>query len=156
MITDIKWSSLECKSSNSLFPKHTQSASQSLSVQVLSPDTAVCITPSWETCSCFKILTKLYKTLEIVSCNSTSTRIFPFKVTFCADLQMRSSGCGYPPLNLPGSWSPYQLLHVVLAVVVIQKVPGSKGGMSSERLTPAPAALHGGLSNLVYRLGAEV
>ncbi len=97
----------------------------------------------------FKTLTKLNKTVEIQAA-------FQLKVIFWADSQMQSSRCSYPPLNLPGSWSPYQLLHVVLAVVVIQKVPGSKGRMSSERLIPAPAAPHGGLSDLVYRLGAGV
>lgn len=92
MITGNKQSSLECKSSNNLFCKYTQSASQSLSVQVLPPDTAA-----------LTDLTKLYKTLEILCCNSTSWRIFFVKVTFCTNPQMWRSRCDYPVLNLPGS-----------------------------------------------------
>lgn len=70
MITDIKLSSLERKSSNSLFPKYRQSAS--LSVQVLS----VCFRPGRHV---LKILTKLCKTFEIVSCSSASMTIFPLQ-----------------------------------------------------------------------------
>lgn len=39
---------------------------------------------------------------------------------------------------------------------MIQKFAGGREELSSERLSPALAALHGGLSNLVYGLGAAV
>lgn len=146
----ISWSSFGCKSSNT----HPHSHCQLMFV-------------TWHSClhhtflrdlfMFWQTLRTFYKTLETVSCNSTSMWIFfPLKSRSVPAHKTRSSRYGYPAFNLPGSWSPYQLLHVVLTVVVIQKFPGSKGGMSSERLIPTPAALHGGLSNLVYRLAAEV
>lgn len=99
-----------------------------------------------------KILTNTDKTFT----RSTSRRIFPLQSHILFWIVNAERRTRLPTLlNLAGSWSPYQLLHVLLAVVVIHKFSGCKGGMSSERLIPVPAALHGGLSNLVYRLGAD-
>lgn len=102
---------------------------QSLSVQVLSPDTAVNITRSWEACSCFKNTDKTFT-------HSTSSRISPLQSHILFQIMNAEQWMWFPTLlNLAGSWSPYQLLHVLLAVV-IQKFSGCKGGMSSERLIP--------------------
>lgn len=80
-----------------------------------------------------KILTNTDKTFT----HSTCSRISPLQSHILFQIMNAEQQMWFPTLlNLAGSWSPYQLLHVLLAVVVIQKFSGCKGGMSSERLIP--------------------
>lgn len=81
-------------------------------------------------------LVHVFKNTDKTFTHSTSSRISPLQSHILFQIMNAEQWMWFPTLlNLAGSWSPYQLLHVLLAVV-IQKFSGCKGGMSSERLIP--------------------
>lgn len=151
VITDIKQSPTERE--YCLFPESTQSASHSLQAQVCCHG---CLHHNVlrDLFMFLKILTKLYKTLEVSCCSTISRRIFFFKVTFCTYLRMRGAvDAATPMLHLPQSWSPYQLLHVVLCCCCDSE--GSrqlKEGWAVRGLFPLPQ-LYMGLVKLSLQAG---
>lgn len=83
---------------------------------------------------------------------------FPlFKVIFCSKSWMQSSGCGSPPcLTSLGADLHISSFMFCLLLLWSRSFQAVKEGWAVRGLFPIPVALHGGLSNLVYRLGNEV
>lgn len=145
MITDIKWNSLESKCSQSLFPKYTVCLPLTISSGFV-----------WHGCLCHAVLTDLtnFKTLEILYFNFQDFLLQ-------SHILYRPAKCGEVDVVTHRLTSQGADLHIssfmlYLLLLWSRRFQALKGGMSSEKLIPTPAALHGGMSNLVYRLGAEV